>query len=329
MPPEHRHAHGHDHDHDHDHGHGHGHGHHAVPPPADGSATWAYAASLIVNALFVVAEFGAGFWASSTALMADAGHNLSDVLALAMAWGAASLARRPPRGRYTYGLQSTSILAALANAVLLLLACGAIALEAAQRLSNPPAVASGVVMLVAGVGIVVNGLSAWWLSRGHQHDLNRRGAYLHMVADAAVSLGVVLAGLGVRLTGWTVLDPLASLVIVVVIVLGTWGLLRDALRLSLHAVPAQVDAAAVADYLRALPGVVEVHDLHIWGMSTTECALTAHLVVPDATRAPSLEAVADTLDERFGIHHCTLQIEARACALDCAHRKPLASASAV
>jgi cobalt-zinc-cadmium efflux system protein len=242
--------------------------------------------------------------------MADAGHNLSDVLGLVLAWGAAILARRAPSGRFTYGLRSTSILAALANATFLLVACGAIAWESVQRFAQTPAVAGLTVSLVACVGIVINGLSAWLFVKGSKGDLNIRGAYLHMAADAAVSLGVVVGGLAMMATGWFWLDPVLSLVIVGVVVCGTWGLLRESMELALNAVPAHIDIDLIDAYLRSLPGVTEIHDLHVWGMSTTESALTVHLVVPEGYPGDDfMDDVARTLDSRFHIRHSTLQTE--------------------
>ena len=264
----------------------------------------------MLNAVYVAVEFGYGVLADSTALMADAGHNLSDVLGLLLAGSAVLLARQRPSAQFTYGLRSTSILAAMANAMLLLVACGAIAWEAFQRFSQPPQVASATVMAVAGLGLLINGFSAWLFMRGSQSDINVRGAYLHMAADAAVSLGVVVAGGVMLLTGWYWIDPAISLVIVVVILVGTWGLLRESVRLALNAVPAGVDLAAVARHLRQWPGVSEIHDLHIWGMSTTECALTVHLVMPAGYPGDAaVDAITQVLRERFGVHHSTLQIE--------------------
>jgi cobalt-zinc-cadmium efflux system protein len=297
------------HHHDHGHGHGHDHGHHHHHP-APGDNNRAFAISVALNALFVVIEFVYGFIANSTALMADAGHNLSDVLGLLLAWGAAMLAKSKPDGRYTYGLRSSSILAALANSLLLLVACGAIALEAVQRFSHPPEVAGMTVSVVAGIGVLVNGFSAWLFMAGRKDDLNVRGAYLHMAADAAISLGVVVSGLVVVYTGWTWLDPAVSLAIVVVIVLGTWGLLRESTQLVLAAVPGHIDAAKVTHFLQQRPGVSEVHDLHIWAMSTTEVALTAHIVMPGGYPGDGvIDDIVDQLEHEFGIHHCTLQVE--------------------
>ncbi|MBV8618035.1 MAG: cation transporter [Curvibacter sp.] len=298
----------HDHDHDHDHGHDHSAHDHAPAAPAEAGAGFALAIGL--NSFFVVVEFVYGLLAHSTALMADAGHNLSDVLGLALSWAAVALARRAPSQRYTYGLRNTSIWAALLNALLLLLACGGIAWEAIQRLGAPPEVASNTVMAVAGIGILVNGFSAWLFQHGHAHDLNRRGAYLHMLYDALVSLGVVLAGLVMKYTGWYWLDPVGSLVILAVIVIGTWGLLRDASRLALNSVPAHVDPGAVQDFLLGQPGVSGVHDLHIWALSTTETALTAHLVMPGGYPGDEpMDAIGAALRQQFSIQHSVLQME--------------------
>jgi cobalt-zinc-cadmium efflux system protein len=244
------------------------------------------------------------------ALLADAGHNLSDVLALALAWGASVLGRREPSQRFTYGLRSSSILAALVNAMLLMLVVGGIALEAIQRMLNPVPVAATTVIWVALCGILVNGATALLFMRGHEHDLNLKGAFLHMAADTAVSLGVVLAGVGMLYTGWIWLDPAMSLLIAAVIIVGTWGLLRDSVNLSLHAVPPRIDSALVRHYFSMLDGVAGVHDLHIWGMSTTETALTVHLVMPGGHPGDRLIAqVANELRQRFGIEHATMQVE--------------------
>lgn len=296
------------HSHHHDkHSHAGGCAHHHGAPSDHGRA---FVIAIALNSVFVAVEFFYGVLANSTALMADAGHNLSDVLGLMLAWGAAVLAKRAPAGRFTYGFRSSSILAAVANAVLLLVACGAIALEAAQRFSQTPAVAGLTVSAVAGVGIVINGLSARLFVKGSQGDLNIRGAYLHMAADAAVSLGVVVAGLAMLGTDWFWLDPLVSLVIVGVVVRGTWGLLRESMELALHAIPAHIDVAEVEAYLRSVPGVADTHDLHVWGMSTTETAMTAHLVFPGGYPGDAaLDEVARNLEVRFKIHHCTLQAE--------------------
>ncbi|MDQ1833184.1 cation diffusion facilitator family transporter [Massilia scottii] len=303
----HKHGHGHDHDHGHGHGHGHGHHHHQLDPNGNGRA---FALAIGLNTVFVGIEFFYGFMANSTALMADAGHNLSDVLGLMLAWGAAMLTRRAPDGRYTYGLRSSSILAALLNALLLMLACGAIGWEAVHRFANPAPVQGMTMSVVAGIGVLVNGFSAWLFMAGSKDDLNIRGAYQHMAADAAISLGVVVSGVAILFTGWTWLDPAASIVIVLLILVTTWGLLRESLDLVLAAVPANVDAAAVGDYLKARPGVSGIHDLHIWAMSTTETALTAHLVMPAGYPGDAaLDAIVASLKADYAIHHCTLQVE--------------------
>jgi cobalt-zinc-cadmium efflux system protein len=295
------------HPHDHGHSHGHGHHHHHVPVPGHGRA---FALAIGVNSLFVAIEFVYGFLANSTALMADAGHNLSDVLGLVLAWGAAVLAKRAPSARYTYGLRSSSILAALANAILLLLACGAIAWEALQRLSAAAPVEGITVSVVAAIGVAINGFSAWLFMAGSKDDLNVRGAYLHMAADAAISLGVVVSGLVIMGTGWTWLDPAVSLVIVLVIVYGTWSLLRESLRLVMAAVPDSVDATAINGFLAQQPGVASVHDVHIWAMSTTETALTAHLVMPGGYPGDGvIDEIVHRLRHDFSIGHCTLQVE--------------------
>ena len=286
--------------HDHDH-----HCHHHGDP-----GSRAFVVAIVLNTIFVLVEFGYGIFAGSTALMADAGHNLSDVLGLLLSLGAAILARQAPSGRYTYGLRSTSILAALANAMFLMVACGAIAWEAVHRISHPHAVDGLAVMLVAGIGIAINGISAWLFVRGSHGDLNIRGAYLHMLSDALVSLGVVVAGVAILYTGWYWLDAVVSLLIVVVVVTGTWGLLRESLQLALNAIPAHIDASALEDYLRACPGVADIHDLHIWGMSTTESALTVHLVMPQGYPGDDyMDDIMRTLQERFLIAHSTLQVE--------------------
>ena len=313
----HHHTHNHSHDHDHG-GHSHSSGHHHHGDPHNHGR--AFAIAIVLNMGFVVVEFAYGLIANSTALMADAGHNLSDVLGLLLAWGATILARKAPSERYTYGLRSTSILAALANATFLLVACGAIAWEAILRFSQSPVVDGLTVTIVAGIGIVINGVSAWLFAKGSKGDLNIRGAYLHMAADTAVSVGVVVAGLAMMFTGWYWLDPVISLVIVAVIVIGTWGLLRESVQLALSAVPPHIDVAAVETYLRQCPGVTDIHDLHIWGMSTTESALTVHLVIPAGYPGDAfMDDIMCTLQERFFIQHSTLQVEQgttnHACAL--------------
>jgi cobalt-zinc-cadmium efflux system protein len=301
------HEHRHGHDHGHAHAHGHGHHHHHGDPSDHGRA---FAIAIGLNTVFVAVEFAYGLIAHSTALMADAGHNLSDVLGLMLAWGAAILAQRKPNARYTYGLRSSSLLAALVNAMLLMFACGGIAWQAVQQLLHPSPVAGMTVSVVAAIGIAVNGISAWLFMAGSKTDLNIRGAYLHLAADAAISLGVLVAGVIVYYTGWNWLDPALSLVIVALIMLSTWGLLRQALRLMLGAVPDSVDAPKVEQFLRGNVGVSDVHDLHIWAMSTSETALTVHLVMPDGYPGDAaLDAINARLRSEFSIHHSTLQVE--------------------
>jgi cobalt-zinc-cadmium efflux system protein len=286
-----------------DHGHAHG-------PPAGGSHDRAFAVGLVLNLGFVVVEAGFGLLANSLALLADAGHNLSDVLGLALAWAAAWLTRRRPTARHTYGFGSSSILAALTNAAALLVVVGAIGWEALWRLSHPAPVASGTVVWVAAVGILVNAATAWPFFAGRKADINIRAAYLHMAADAGVSAGVVVAALIIGVTGWLWLDPLASLLIALVIVVGTWGVLAESIRLAMAGVPAGIDHAEVERYLAGLSGVVAVHDLHIWGLSTTETALTAHLVRPGIGPDDEfLIEVAAGLKQRFRIGHSTIQVE--------------------
>lgn len=300
------HEHGHMSGTGHNHSAHHGHHHHGASTK-QGSA---FAIAIVLNSIFVVIEFVYGFIASSTALMADAGHNLSDVLGLALAWGAAVLALKAPNNRFTYGLRSSSTLVALANAVFLLVSCGAIGWEAVQRLWETPTIDTGTVMVVATIGIVINGFSAMLFMKGSEADLNVRGAYLHMAADALISVGVVAAAVLIRMTGWSWLDPLASMLIIAVIIRGTWALLRESLKLALHAVPEHIDIFAVEAYLRKIPHVTDVHDLHIWGMSTTESALTVHLVVPTGYPGDELlDAIATNLKESFSIQHSTIQIE--------------------
>lgn len=316
---EHDHAHDH-HGHSH-HGHSHGGGGHVHAPATFGRA---FAIGITLNIAFVVIEAVYGIASESMALVADAGHNLSDVLGLLVAWIASVLVKRSPTPRFTYGLRGSSILAALFNAVFLLVATGAIAWEAIARLlaPEPQPVAGVTVMVVAGIGILINGATAWLFASGSS-DINIRGAYLHMLADAAVSAGVVITGLIIVLTGAAWIDPLVSLVIAGLIVWATWGLLRDSVVMSLSAVPPGIDPAAVGAYLRARPGVTDLHDLHIWPMSTTDIALTAHLVMAQGHPGNGfLVAAAEDLRSRFGIGHATLQIEEAggpACALagDC------------
>ncbi|CAB3781541.1 cation diffusion facilitator family transporter [Pararobbsia alpina] len=297
--------------HDHDHGHGHDHHHHHhhhLPDPSGNERAFAIAVTL--NVAMVVVQAVYGVIAHSTALLADAGHNLSDVLGMVLAWGAIWLARRRPSARYTYGLRGSSILASLANAALLFVATGAIAWEAVHRLLNPAPVAGLAVFLVAVAGIAINGFSALLFMKGSKDDLNIRGAFLHLVGDAAVSAAVALSGLLVLYTGWNWLDPAMSLIVVLVIVCGTWGLLRESVRLTLNAVPERVDTVRIARYLAGLQGVTGVHDLHVWALSTTENSLTVHLVMPGGHPGDRyLETIVQTLAHEHAVHHATLQID--------------------
>ena len=279
----------------------------------------AFAIGVALNVTFVVIEVAFGFISNSMTLLADAGHNLSDVLGLLVAWGAAALSRQAPTTRFTYGLRNTSILAALFNAIFLLIAVGAIAWETVQRFAIPEPVAGKTVVIVSVVGIIINGLTAWLFASGRKHDINIRGAFLHMAADAAVSGGVVIAGGVILLTGWLWVDPVTSLVICTVIIWSTWGLLKDSVRMSLAAVPPGLKVAEVRVFLENLPGVKALHDPHIWPMSTTENALTCHLVMPAGHPGDVfLMNAAHELHDRFRIDHVTLQIEiseATTCAL--------------
>lgn len=270
----------------------------------------AFAFGIALNVLFVAVEAFYGWQADSLALLSDAGHNLSDVLGLLLAWGGYYLARLKPSNSHTYGFGRASILAALFNALLLLVAIGGIALEAFDRFAHPVAMQGMTVIVVAAIGVVVNGVTAWLFMSGHHHDLNLRGAFLHMAADTLVSVGVVAAGALFLWTGWYWLDPFISLVIVLVILFGTWDLLRQALHLSLDGVPLSVELELVRSYLAGLPGVSTVHDLHVWAMSTSEVALTAHLVMPQGHAGDVfLNEVTQALHDRFGIEHATIQIE--------------------
>src|SRR5258707_10116840 len=297
-------AHHHDH---HDHSHGHSHAGHSHAPDNFG---FAFAAGVTLNTAFVIAELIFGYAANSLALISDAVHNFSDVIALLLAWGAVWLARKQPTEQHTYGYRRASILAALINAGLLLMAVGGIAVEAVNRIQAPSAVAGWTVVWVAALGIIVNGGTALLFMRGRHGDLNIRGAYLHMAADAGVSFGVVVAALVILFTGWQWVDPAISLCIAAVVLVSGWGLARDSVNLALDGVPKGIGLAEVKDYLGQLDGVTEVHDLHVWAMSTNETALTAHLVRPDGYDDTFLHHVCEELSHRFNIHHATLQIEA-------------------
>ena len=298
----------------------HAHSAHGNSPASYGRA---FAIGIALNLAYVAGEAVAGIISGSLALLADAGHNLSDVLGLSLSWGAAVLSRRQPSGRFTYGLRSSSILAALANAIILLVVTGGIAWEAIWRIAHPVPIASGIVVVVAAIGIFINGGTALLFASGSA-DLNIKSAFVHLAADALVTAGVVVAGIVIWLTDWRWLDPAVSLFVSAVIVLGTWGLFKSAIGLALNAVPERVDAAAVRAHLLALPGVAGLHDLHIWGMSTTETALTCHLIMPAGHPGDGvLNAIAQQLHHRFAIEHATIQIELadtdEACALTPEH----------
>lgn len=286
------------------------HDHHAHHHGSSRSFGRAFAIGVGLNTGYIIIEVVFGLWVGSLALLADAGHNLSDVFSLLLAWGAAYMSQRPPSTQRTYGLRRASILAALANAVILLIAIGVIAWEAIGRFAHPHSVPGATVMGVAGVGTIINTATALLFMKGREHDLNIKGAFLHMAADAGVSLSVVVAGLCMQITAMQWIDPAMSLVIVIVIAVGTWGLLRDSVNLSLDAVPKHIDPTAVRHYLHHLPGVHEVHDLHIWPLSTTESALTVHLIIPGHQVDDAwLTRVSHELHERFSIEHPTIQIE--------------------
>jgi cobalt-zinc-cadmium efflux system protein len=310
---------GHDHsDHDHpkptkaihaNHTHSHAGHHHHAHAPVEGHGR-AFAIAVALNVAIVIMQAVYGVLAHSTALLADAGHNLSDVLGLLLAWGAARLATWRPSARYTFGYGGSSILASLVNAGLLLFACGVIVAEAIGRLMNPAPVAGLAVFAVATIGMVINGISAWLFMRGQKEDLNIRGAFLHMAADAGISAAVALSGLVILYTHWLWLDPMMSLLVVAVVVAGTWSLLRDSLRLALDAVPSGVDLQSIRDYLAAQPGVIDVHDLHVWALSTTGNALSAHLVMPAGHPGDEwLDRIVIALRERFSMQHATLQVD--------------------
>ncbi len=306
---------GHSHNHDHAHGNG-GVSGHSHAPKDFGRA---FAIGIALNTAFVIVEAVYGFLSGSMALIADAGHNLSDVLSLLLAWGASVAAKRPASARFTYGYKSSTILAAFANALLLAVTVGAILFETLHRMVEPSPVQGMTMVVVAGIGIAINTATALLFMRGRHHDLNIRGAFLHMTADALVSLGVVIAGVAILLTGRLWIDPVTSLLIVGVIAWSTWGLARDSIKLGLNAVPDRIDEEAVRAHLAALDGVVEVHDLHIWPMSTTETAMTAHLVIPGGHPGDTfLNQISHELEHRFGIGHTTIQVEQqRNCHADC------------
>ncbi len=298
--------HGHAHDH-HDHAHHH-------PAPSDKR----YTIAIALNLSFVAIEGAAGFFANSTALLSDATHNLSDVLGLALAGGAAWLAKQQAGEQRTYGFSKATVLAALANALVLVIACGGLLWEASSRLFAPEPTQPLLIMAVAAAGVAINGATAMLFLAGRKEDVNVRGAYLHMLADAGVSAAVIVAGALIYFTGMNWIDPAISVVVVLLILWGTWGLLKESLDLSLDAAPAHIDVAKVRDYLAAQPGVTAVHDLHVWAMGATKPALTAHLVRPEGGDDAFLAKVADGITHKFGISHVTLQIE-RALRDDCEH----------
>ena len=290
-------------------GHSHDHGH--------GSATRTFAAATLINLAYTVLEAGYGFHTDSLALLSDAAHNFGDVLGLGLAWAAAALAKRPTTTSHTYGWRRATLLSPLANSLLLMAFSGALAWEAVRRFSAPPRIPAMPVIVVAAIGIAINLGAAWLVRDGHAHDLNKRGAFLHLIADAAVSLAAVLAGLGMLAFGWAWLDPLTALLIGVVIAIGTFGLLRDSFNAAMDAVPTSIDQAEVAAFLSTQPGVAAVHHLHIWPLGAGEIALTAHLVRPDDDGHDTfIDATAHALDQRFGINHATLQIERGHCGHD-------------
>ena len=280
----------------------------------------AFIIGIILNVIYIVVEVVYGLMINSMALIADAGHNFSDVLGLLLAWGAAYLAKTAATEKRTYGLRKSTILAAFFNAILLMIAVGAITIEAIRKLITPEPVEGTTMMIVAGIGFIINAITALLFMKGREKDLNIKGAFLHMAADAGVSLGVVIAGFVIVSTGWLWVDPAISLVIVIVITIGTWGLLRDSFHLSMDAVPKGIDLKEVGNYLKGIEGVTEVHDLHIWAMSTTEIALTAHLVIPDEKKDDYfLKKICGELHSKFGIEHSTIQIEKSAQSANCEH----------
>jgi cobalt-zinc-cadmium efflux system protein len=286
------------------HGHSHAHSH----EPANYG--FAFGFGIILNVIFITIEVVYGILGNSLALVADAGHNLSDVLGLAISWVAVWLGKKAPTKKRTYGFKRSSILSALFNAVFLLVALGAIAWEAIQRFSSPQPVAGKTVIIVAIVGIVINGITALLFMSGRKNDLNIRGTFLHMASDAVVSFGVVVAGFIILWTGWQWLDPLVSLILSIIILFGTWGLLKESVNLSLDAVPEEIDIQKIEDYLKGMPTVLEVHDLHVWGMSTTEAALTVHLIRSEIEDNDELlHKLTKELHDKFDIEHPTIQIE--------------------
>lgn len=295
--------------------HGHGHGCCAHQPKDFGRA---FMFGVLLNTLFIVTEVVWGLKANSLALLADAGHNASDVLALAIAWGASRLGKKQPSERFTYGMRGSSIIASLANAVMLLVVVGGIGWESLMRLAHPVPSEGYTIIMVAAIGVIINGATALFFLSGRKGDINIRGAYLHMVADAAISLGVVVSGFLILKTGWLWLDPVTSLVIAGVIIMGTWGLLVESVEMALQAVPKGIDTAKVKSFLHKLPGVSDVHDLHIWSMSTTEIASSMHIVIPGKHPGDGfIRDIGERLRREFGISHTTVQIEIADTGTDC------------
>ncbi|PJE54462.1 cation diffusion facilitator family transporter [Marinomonas sp. BSi20584] len=282
----------------------------------------AFAIGIVLNVFFTTVEFIYGFAADSLALIADAGHNLSDVLSLLLAWGASVLAKKAATEKRTYGLRKVTVVASLISAAMLLAALGVIAWEAIARFSEPAPVASITMMVVAAIGVVINTATALLFMGDHQHDLNIKGAFLHMAADAAVSLGVVIAGALIWWKGWLWIDPVISLLIVAVIFIGTWNLLKDSMNYTLDAVPDKIDMPALRKYLENLPDVARIHDLHVWPLSTTEVALTVHLVMKDSTPRGFLHQIQHHLHDEFSIEHATIQIESEADEAHCSLEHP-------
>ena len=283
----------------------------------------AFAIGVILNVIFVVIEAGYGIVAGSLALIADAGHNLSDVLSLLLAWGASLLASKRPTKKRTYGFRRVTILASLVSALLLLVALGGIAWESVGRFFNPQPVKGMIIIIVAAIGVVINSITALLFISGKEHDLNIKGAYLHMAADAGVSLGVVIAGIAIMITGWLWLDPAISIFIVVIVLIGTWGLLRNSINLSIDAVPEGIDISEIKNYLTSLKNVSCTHDLHVWALSTTETALTAHLVTTqDSMDNAFLIEIQQYLHDQFGIEHTTIQIEKENSENNCKLNRP-------
>ena len=308
--------HGHDHEHGvhehHEHGHDHhGHHHHHHHSHAIEKLSTIYIVAVALNLLFVIVEAVAGFVGNSLGLLSDAGHNLSDVFSLLLAMIALKLASSHATKRFTYGHRKASVLISLLNAIILLVAVGAIIVESIDKFLNPTDVNGSLIIWTATVGIVINGITAWVLSRQNQHDINTRGAFLHMLADTLVSVGVVVSGIVIKYTGWSIIDPIIGIVIAIVILVSTWSLLAESLRMSTDAVPEGIDPDDILNQIQAQKGVLNVHHLHIWPISTTETALTCHIVIPEASMLEEVtDRVKHLLDE-LGIHHSTLELETK------------------